>query len=456
MSADLTFTAAMVQMRTGLLPEPSLEQGTELIREAAAQGADYVQTPEVSNMMQLNRKALFEHLAAEEDDLSLKAYRALAAELKIHLHIGSLALRASPEKAVNRSFLIGPDGVVIASYDKIHMFDIDLPGGESYRESANYQPGETAVISDLPWGRIGLTICYDVRFPALYRALAESGASFLTVPSAFTKKTGEAHWHTLLRARAIENGCFVFAAAQAGLHENKRETYGHSLIIAPWGEVLAEGGVETGIIMAKIDPARVETARKTVPSLQHGRRFSVAEQARRSQGRCGASARGAGIGMIRYNLRCERGHAFESWFQSSSAYESQEKRKLVNCPACGSAKVERAIMAPQIVSNKKGRRDQAAPAPAAAPPTDVTAPASTPLMMAQERELRTKLKELRDHIVKNADNVGERFPNEARKMHYGDIEHRPIYGEASPEEARSLIEEGVEVSPLPVLPDDRN
>jgi hypothetical protein len=157
--------------------------------------------------------------------------------------------------------------------------------------------------------------------------------------------------------------------------------------------------------------------------------------------------------MIRYNLRCDRGHAFESWFQSSLAYESQEKRKLVSCPACGSVKVERAIMAPQIVSKKK--RDSAAPSPAA-PSTEVTTPTSTPLMMAQERELRAKLKELRDHIVKNADNVGERFPNEARKMHYGDIEHRPIYGEASPEEARSLIDEGVEVSPLPVLPDDRN
>ena len=156
--------------------------------------------------------------------------------------------------------------------------------------------------------------------------------------------------------------------------------------------------------------------------------------------------------MIRYNLRCAKGHAFESWFQSSSAYESQEKRKLINCPACGSDKVERAIMAPQIVSQK--RRDNAESVPA--PSTEVTAPASTPLMMAQERELRAKLKELRDHIVKNADNVGERFPNEARKMHYGDIEHRPIYGEASPDEARSLIEEGVEVSPLPVLPDDRN
>jgi hypothetical protein len=158
--------------------------------------------------------------------------------------------------------------------------------------------------------------------------------------------------------------------------------------------------------------------------------------------------------MIRYNLRCDKGHAFESWFQSSSAYESQEKRKLVNCPSCGSSKVERAIMAPRIVS-QKGRED-AAPAPAAAP-VDVSAPAAaTPLLMAQERELRAKLRELRDHIVKNADNVGERFPNEARKMHYGDIEHRPIYGEASPEEARSLIDEGVEVSPLPVLPDDRN
>jgi deaminated glutathione amidase len=277
MSDGNTFIAAMVQMRTGLLPGPSLEQGAALIREAAKQGANYVQTPEVSNMMQLNRKALFEHLATEEDDVSLKSYRALARELKIHLHIGSLALRFSPEKAVNRGFLIGPDGNILACYDKIHMFDIDLPGGESYRESANYQPGESAVISDLPWGRIGLTICYDLRFPSLYRALAESGALFLTVPSAFTRKTGEAHWHVLLRARAIETGCFVFAAAQAGLHENKRETYGHSLIVAPWGEILAEGGVEPGVFLAKIDPARVDAARKSVPSLQHGRRFSVAD-----------------------------------------------------------------------------------------------------------------------------------------------------------------------------------
>ena len=277
MTADITFTAAMVQMRTGLLPEPSLEQGIRLIRQAASQGADYVLTPEVSNMMQANRKALFEHLSKEEDDRSLKAYRALASELKIYLHIGSLALRASPERAVNRSFLIGPDGIVIASYDKIHMFDIDLPDGESYRESANYQPGETAVIADLPWGRIGLTICYDLRFPALYRALAEAGATMLAIPSTFTQKTGEAHWHVLNRARAIENGCYVFAAAQGGKHENGRETFGHSLIVDPWGRVLAEGGSEPGVVMAEIDPAEIAKARGRIPSLEHGRRFEIIE-----------------------------------------------------------------------------------------------------------------------------------------------------------------------------------
>jgi predicted amidohydrolase len=273
------FTAAMIQMCTSLSPEASFRQAEALVRRAAAQGADYVQTPEVSNLIQKNRKALFELLAPEEEDVSLKAYRDLARELKIYLHVGSLALRATPERAVNRSFLIAPDGNVLASYDKIHMFDIELEGGESYRESANYQPGETAVISDLPWGRIGLTICYDVRFPALYRALAEAGASFISVPSAFTVRTGEAHWHTLLRARAIENGCFILAAAQAGRHESGRETYGHSLIVDPWGVVLAEGGVEPGIVTAIIDPAKVVTARKSIPSLQHGRRFSLVDPA---------------------------------------------------------------------------------------------------------------------------------------------------------------------------------
>jgi len=186
-------------------------------------------------------------------------------------------VKVAPEKAANRSFLIDRKGNIVARYDKIHMFDVDLAGGESYRESRNYRPGEIAVVADLPWGRLGLTICYDLRFPALYRALAEAGASFLAIPSAFTRQTGEAHWHVLMRARAIENGSFVFAAAQGGEHENGRATFGHSLVVDPWGRILAEGGTEPGVVFADIDPAEVSVARSRIPSLQHGRRFEVLE-----------------------------------------------------------------------------------------------------------------------------------------------------------------------------------
>jgi predicted amidohydrolase len=193
------------------------------------------------------------------------------------VHIGSLAIRISPDRAANRSFLIDPKGDILARYDKIHMFDVDLAGGESYRESRNYRPGELAVLADLPWGRLGLTVCYDLRFPALYRALAEAGATMLAIPSAFTKQTGEAHWHVLIRSRAIENGCFVFAAAQGGRHENGRDTFGHSLIVDPWGRTIAEGGTEPGVIVAEINPAEVVNARARIPSLQHGRRFEIVE-----------------------------------------------------------------------------------------------------------------------------------------------------------------------------------
>ncbi len=272
-----SFKASLIQMRTRLEPADSLDQATKLIRQAVADGAEYVQTPEVSNMIQKNRAGLFERLKPENEDQSLQVYRALAKELGIHLHIGSLAVLATPDRAANRSFLIAPDGELLASYDKMHMFDIDLGTGESYHESANYQPGETAIMADLPWGKLGLTICYDMRFPALYRALAEAGADFISVPSAFTKPTGEAHWHVLLRSRAIENGCFILAAAQAGVHESGRVSYGHSLIVAPWGEILAEGDTEIGIVSATIDPARVAEARRKVPSLQHGRRFVMAD-----------------------------------------------------------------------------------------------------------------------------------------------------------------------------------
>ncbi|TAK47451.1 MAG: carbon-nitrogen hydrolase family protein [Xanthobacteraceae bacterium] len=271
------FTAALVQLRGGTSVAANLTETMRLVRDAHAAGAAYVLTPEMTNLMEARREALFAAIVPEEDDPSLAALRELARELAIHLHIGSLALRASPQRAVNRSFLIGPDGAVIARYDKIHMFDVDLAGGESYRESASFQPGERAVIADLPWGRVGLSICYDLRFPALYRALAEAGAAFLTVPSAFTRQTGEAHWHTLIKARAIETGCYVFAAAQGGRHDGGRETYGHSLIVDPWGVVVAEGGTEPGLVVAKIDPARVDQVRQRIPSLQHGRRFGLSD-----------------------------------------------------------------------------------------------------------------------------------------------------------------------------------
>ena len=209
--------------------------------------------------------------------MTLAALRDAARRLSIYVHIGSLAVKASPDKAANRSFLIDRRGDVVARYDKIHLFEVDLADGESYRESRTYRSGELAVVAELPWGRLGVTICYDLRFPALYRALAEAGASFFSIPSAFTRQTGEAHWHVLMRARAIENGCFVFAAAQGGKHESGRESFGHSLVVDPWGKVLAEGGTEPGVILAEIDPAQVSAARSRIPSLYNGRRFELIE-----------------------------------------------------------------------------------------------------------------------------------------------------------------------------------
>ena len=272
-----TFKAAMIQMRSGLTPAANVDAAVKMIGEAKAAGADYVQTPEMTNIMEVKRERLFAAITEEDADASLAAFRELARKHGIVIHVGSLAIKVSPEKAANRSYLIDAKGELAARYDKIHMFDVDLANGESYRESRSYAPGESAVLADLPWGRIGLTICYDLRFPALYRALAEAGAIMLAIPSAFTKQTGEAHWNLLVRSRAIENGCFVMAAAQAGTHESGRETYGHSLIVDPWGRVLAEGGTEPGIVMAEIDPAAVAAARARVPSLQHGRRFEIVE-----------------------------------------------------------------------------------------------------------------------------------------------------------------------------------
>ena len=259
-----TFKAAMIQMRSGLQPGANVDAAVRYIGDAKSTGAEYVLTPEMTNILAANREQLFTVAVEEEADASLATLREVARKLGIYVHIGSLAIRISPDRAANRSFLIDPKGNILARYDKIHMFDVDLAGGESYRESRNYRPGELAVLADLPWGRLGLTVCYDLRFPALYRALAEAGATMLAIPSAFTKQTGEAHWHVLIRSRAIENGCFVFAAAQGGRHENGRDT-------------IAEGGTEPGVIVAEINPAAVVNARARIPSLQHGRRFEIVE-----------------------------------------------------------------------------------------------------------------------------------------------------------------------------------
>jgi predicted amidohydrolase len=281
------FTAACIQFTAGPDPEPNLHQVSELIRQARGAGADLIMTPEVSNFIESGRRRR-DKARREADDPFLAGMRDLARETGAWILVGSLVIdpagepgaEAGEERLANRSFLIDADGGIVARYDKIHMFDIDLPGGESYRESNAYRPGGRSVVAETPWGRLGMTVCYDLRFPHLYRALAQVGADFLAVPSVFTVPTGTAHWHVLLRARAVENGCFVFAPAQWGEHAGGRRSYGHSLIVDPWGEVLADRGEETGIITAQIDPARIAKARGMVPSLQHDRGFAPPEVVR--------------------------------------------------------------------------------------------------------------------------------------------------------------------------------
>ena len=275
MSGARRFRAGLVQLRSGRSVTSNLDKAVELIRRAAKGGAVYVQTPENTGLMELSPRLVLEAAETEDRSVPLARLRALARELGIFLHIGSLAIKLDETHVANRSYVIDPEGRVAARYDKLHMFDVDLPGGESYRESQYFRPGEKAVVADLPFGRLGLSICYDLRFPALYRALASAGAEFIAVPSAFTKQTGEAHWLVLIRARAIETGAFLLAATQGGLHENGRATYGHSLIVSPWGEVLAEGGEDPCVVFADIDLAASEEARARIPALKHGRNFEV-------------------------------------------------------------------------------------------------------------------------------------------------------------------------------------
>ena len=274
-------------MRTALLqlnvtddPAENLPRTVQLVRAAAAGGAGWILTPECSNGLSSNRAHQRSAFRLEPDDPTLAALRAEAARLKVWLLIGSLGLRSGDAdgRFANRSFLIGPDGIVVARYDKIHMFDVNVSESEIYRESTGYRPGSAAVLAETPFGRIGMTICYDLRFPQLYRSLAQAGADIITVPAAFNHITGAAHWEILLRARAIETGCYVLAPAQTGLHSEiagkGRRTHGHSLAVAPWGEVLVDGGTEPGISYVDLDLTKVAGARARIPSLTHDRVFT--------------------------------------------------------------------------------------------------------------------------------------------------------------------------------------
>ena len=267
---------ACVQMRSGVEIAPNIAAASDLIRDAAGQGAQLVATPEMTNLLDIRPGKARPKIVPEADDQTLAAMRSLAAELGIWVLVGSIAVTLEGEdRLANRSVLIAPDGSVRARYDKIHMFDVEVGDGQSYRESRAYRPGERAVLAETEFGKLGMTICYDVRFPHLYRKLAQAGAGILTIPAAFTRVTGEAHWHVLVRARAIETGSFIIAPAQGGKHEDGRETFGHSLIVSPWGEVLAEKADDApGVILADLDLDAVAIARRRIPSLGNDQSIS--------------------------------------------------------------------------------------------------------------------------------------------------------------------------------------
>jgi predicted amidohydrolase len=270
------FRLACLQMQSGNDLARNLDTLRAMTREAAAGGAQLVMSPEYVLMMDGSGRTMRERALPPDGAPVLAELQGLARELRIWMLAGSLTLRSDGERMVNRSYLVDASGAVVTTYDKIHMFDVTLPDGRVIRESSAYRPGEFAVVADTPWGKLGMTICYDLRFPGLYRTLAQSGARYLAIPSSFQRQTGKAHWHTLVKARAIENGCFVFAPAMCGEHPGNRSTYGHTLVVDPWGEILAEGGEAPGIVYADIDPARVDQVRGMIPSLQHDRPYRPA------------------------------------------------------------------------------------------------------------------------------------------------------------------------------------
>ncbi len=269
------FRAACLQLNSGSDLAVNLATVLDRVTEAAKSGAHLILTPEYSLMMDGSGRVMREGALAADGGATLVELQNLARQHNVWLLIGSLTLKTGEERIVNRSYLISADGKIVATYDKIHMFDVTLPDGKVIRESSSYRPGDSAVIATTPWGNLGMTVCYDLRFPQLFRAVAQQGAQFISVPSSFQRQTGNAHWHTLLKARAIENAAYILAPAMCGEHPGGRQTYGHALIVDPWGEVLADGGEEPGIVYAEIDPARVAKIRAMMPSLQHDRPYQV-------------------------------------------------------------------------------------------------------------------------------------------------------------------------------------
>jgi predicted amidohydrolase len=270
---------ACIQTNSKSDPNINIREVSSLIRAAKSKGAELITTPEVVGMLEPNREKALNKAQPENYHGVLREFRALSRDLAIWLLIGSISIKLSNGKLANRSFLINPDGQIIARYTKIHMFDVEVNDGSIYRESATYQPGTSACLARTPWGLVGLTICYDIRFPALYRDLAKAGAKIIFIPSAFTEVTGEAHWHILQRARAIENGCFIVSAAQTGMHEQNRKTFGHSIIVDPWGNILADADKDVGFITADLDLNLVDEVRKKIPSLTHDREYSKSFEA---------------------------------------------------------------------------------------------------------------------------------------------------------------------------------
>ena len=453
MTAPRPFVAACAQMRSGRDPLQNRDAAVALVREAAGRGAHYVQTPEMTSLVERSRaKPCSRRSPPRTATRRSPALREVARENR-RLRPCRLARRQGRRQ-----------GRQPRLRDRSARRDPRLLRQDPPLRRRPAERRELARIAHLcgrrprrrwretPWGYLGVTICYDVRFPALYRALAEAGASFLSAPACFTRQTGEAHWHVLHRARAIETGAFMISAAQGGKHEDGRETYGHSLIVDPWGRVLAEAGTEPGVILAEIDPAKVRDARQRIPALRHAP--AVQGRDRRGSARCAGRDRLKAAtpcrlrrhGRVRFsNLRLfvlktghdplrpglRQGPRVRELVSLERRLRGAAQAGLVACPFCGSAKVEKQIMAPRVA--RGGKREPPVPAPAK-PDLPETAPAPQPvaLFSEKERELRAMVKALREHVEKNAEHVGGRFPDEARKMHYGDIEHRSIYGEATP------------------------